>query len=68
MTLLTGDLVIGGIVGVAMETISRKPSIELAISKRANLDTPFGARDRTPILSYSKAHPSNCIALPEIVE
>ena len=32
----------GGIVGVAMETISRKPSIELAISKRANLDTTLG--------------------------
>ena len=32
----------GGIVGVAMETISRKPSIELAISKRANLDASLG--------------------------
>ena len=58
----------GGIVGVAMETISRKPSIELAISKRANLDTPLGARDRTPILSCLKSQPSRCIELPEIIK
>ena len=32
----------GGIVGVAKDTTSRKPSKELAISKRANLDTPLG--------------------------
>ena len=41
LNILTGDLVIGGIVGVANETVSRKPSIDLAISIRANLDTPF---------------------------
>ena len=32
----------GGIVGVAMETISRKLSTELAISKTDNLDTSLG--------------------------
>lgn len=56
--ILTGDLVIGGIVGVARETTSINPSTEFPRISRASLPFPWGARVKSPILLSSNLHSS----------
>lgn len=49
LILLTGDRVIGGIVGVANDTTSYNPSKEFAINIKANLFFPFGVKVSNPV-------------------
>ena len=51
---LTGDLAMGGIVGVARETMSASPSIVVPKRIRARRLAPLGARVSSPILASLK--------------
>ena len=51
---LTGDLAMGGIVGVARETTSASPSIVVPERIRARCLAPLGARVISPVLEPLK--------------
>lgn len=55
-SILTGDLVIGGIVGLASLMMSSKPCNELPISTRASDPSLWGARKRAPVCGSEKWH------------
>ena len=57
MYLLTGERVIGGIVGVAMETMLATPSSEVPVRMRAKLRGPWGAIVKTPNEWSLNIHP-----------
>ena len=53
----------GGIVGVAMVTMSDNPSLLVPSNSNANLWLPLGTRDRKPILVCLNTQASICSVL-----